>query len=250
MLDQAAIAARASAIVSFNIEFLSSVAFMMCKGSGFFVPRNYFEPLPYVFYRATSTPGASNMAVYFPHGLLDLTGQCVITESEYALHSVSLAVGTAVNLCVGGDLLILGMSLNDAYLRDALLRQRRWIREVNWIAPEHSHREWARVARVTCVRAPVDQIWTGLATRMIDEERKFGGKDLSEHRRRVGDGVTGAIERARAAVAGVPDQVERIARKFVSGTHFSSTDLRNFAHTVIDLGLDVPQIIKDDPRYF
>jgi hypothetical protein len=66
-----------------------------------------------------------------PHGLLDIDGNRVITKSEYLAHGMSLAVGTAVNLCLGGDLLILGMSLDDVYLRDAILLHRRWIRDVS-----------------------------------------------------------------------------------------------------------------------
>ncbi|HVO26268.1 MAG TPA: hypothetical protein VMW56_21855 [Candidatus Margulisiibacteriota bacterium] len=157
MLDQSTIAARASGIVSFNIETISAVPFSIAKGGGSFNPRSYTEPGPYQFLRLRSFPGSATLPVYFPHGLLDLTGRCVMTSSEYALHSISLAVGTAVSVCLGGNLLILGMSLADKYLRDAVLTGRRWLRNVYWVGKvdEFQFREWARVAvERECVIAP------------------------------------------------------------------------------------------------
>ncbi len=140
ILDQALVGARASNVVSFNIEMISSLALGLGQG-GAFVPRTYLPPTPYAPPVMTIASGTIGNTVYYPHGLLDIQGACVMTRSEYDLHGASLAAGAAVSLCLGGDLLVLGMSLSDRYLRDAILRGRQWIRDIYWVNERFPHAE-------------------------------------------------------------------------------------------------------------
>jgi len=131
---QAMIGLRAGPIVSFNVEMVSSFAFASAHG-GCFIARPYQSRWQHSV-GTNSVPGLAGLPVFFPHGLLDVYGECVITQSEYDRHEMSLAFRTAVGLCLGGDLLILGMSLSDPYLRRGILENRRWIRDVFWVASD------------------------------------------------------------------------------------------------------------------
>lgn len=150
-VQQAIIGARASNVVSFNMDSVSGMAFTCGRPGGTTPPRTYLERTQYVAATLGPTPGPLSAPAYCPHGLLDLYGNCVMTKSEYTKHSMSMAVGTAIHMCLGGDLVILGMSVSDRYLRRALMKNRRWIRSVYWVCDDCPHPEWARVADVTVV---------------------------------------------------------------------------------------------------
>lgn len=180
LVQQAVIAARAGALVSFNIEFLSAAALCLLRGGENFLPRTLEERSPFgVDVTSDTRPGIVGSPIYFPHGLL-LKGNTVLTKSEYDRHCASFAMATAVHLCIGADLLILGMSLDDSYLRDAILQNRRWIRDVLWIGERDRfrHTEWARVAHVTCVDAPNADVWSRLNSAILDSDE--GEKTLTK----------------------------------------------------------------------
>jgi hypothetical protein len=120
-MHQATIATRAGALVSFNIDLVSGFLLSLLGGGTTFVPRTLRERSDFAINITASTnPGTVGKPVYFPHGLL-LEGNVVITRSEYDRHVGSLAMTTAVHLCIGTDLVIVGTSLDDRYLRDAVL---------------------------------------------------------------------------------------------------------------------------------
>ncbi|MDP9037207.1 MAG: hypothetical protein M3O50_20610 [Myxococcota bacterium] len=255
LLDQATIAARASVIVSFNIEMISAVPFAIAKGGGFFRPRPYLEGSKR-FANMEGDVGAAMVPVYFPHGLLDMFGGCAITDSEYLLHKMSLAVDTAVNTCIGGDVLILGMSLADQYLRDAIVRGRRWMKNVLWVTNDDAFGEWARVAEVTMVSAPHEKVWHGIAQRCLDREAeavaraRSNKQELNQHRTVLGNGsMKNAIDTMRGLIQRVPSEVARLSTELVSGTHYGPKEFRDFVRAVEDLGLDVPAVVSQDPRY-
>jgi hypothetical protein len=240
----AIIGLRAGALVSFNIEPVSAVPF---AGGGSFVIRSYrseHEP----FLRPWTNGGVTSKPVYFVHGLLD-EGECVITKSEYAAHQMSLAVGTAVNLCLGGDLVILGMSLDDDYLRDAILKQRRWIRDVFWVTNSSKHAAWARVAKVHRISARYESLWTGIAAAHLTH-------DESGELRMLCGGPKGACERAVRAVARVQQfsaEVEReLARagtRILADKKYPPRGFAMFKRQCEDLGYDIPPEVVADPRY-
>ncbi len=79
--DMAVIGLRAGALVSFNIEIVSAVPFSVGRG-GSFVPRAYRRPEAESMLKSWTGGGVTSSAVFFPHGILDLEGNCVITRSE------------------------------------------------------------------------------------------------------------------------------------------------------------------------
>jgi hypothetical protein len=255
MLDQATIAARAHVTVSFNIEMVSAIPFAISKGGGFFYPRPYMEPKRRMA-KLEGSEGSTMAPVYFPHGLLDMFGACVLTESEYLLHGMSLAVDTAVSACLGGDLLILGMSLGDKYLRDGILRNRRWMKNVFWVTSEEAFGEWARVASVTKVTATHEQVWRDIAQACLDSESsavdrgEVAQKDLNAHRRVLGNGsMNNAIAGIRRKIDAVPNEIDRICRELVETKWARPNHFLEYVREIEDLGVEVPKIVKEDPRY-
>src|SRR5690606_25782001 len=120
---QALIGARSSTLVSFNVEELSALPFHAFSGGGKAVLRTFRDRKDLGF-KSTMEGGPVGRPIYFPHGTLTM-GNLVITQSEYDKFHASATMESAVHLCMGGDLVILGMSLSDSYLRQALLRHRR-----------------------------------------------------------------------------------------------------------------------------
>lgn len=172
LLQQAIIGARAGALVSFNVEFFAASALTLLRGGESFLPRTFRQHSSLsVTPMFSSHPGLISSPVYFPHGLL-LQGNVVLTRSEYDRHVGSVAMTTAVHLCIGGDLVILGMSLADGYLRQALLMNRPWIRRVFWVGEvaTFQFREWARVADVACIDVPNPAVWTQLADAILRKD--------------------------------------------------------------------------------
>ncbi|WP_437545647.1 hypothetical protein WME97_40060 [Sorangium sp. So ce367] len=160
---QAVIAGRAGSIVSFNIEPHTASPLPAARGGGTLLLRTFLGKSPVTPYPKIDTaPGLISTPIYFPHGLLRM-GNVVMTESEYMRHRGSIAVTTAVHLAIGGDLLILGMSMADRYLREALLANRDWLGEIYWTGTTFPFSEWARVTRVTTIEVEHARLWTGLA---------------------------------------------------------------------------------------
>src|SRR5206468_1707422 len=61
-------------------------------------------------------------AVYHPHGALETSGVCVLAESEYKSMHGTLALELATHAAFASRLVIIGMSLEDGYLRSQLER--------------------------------------------------------------------------------------------------------------------------------
>lgn len=250
VLHQATIGARANAVVSFNIEVVSAMSFVSAFGECSFRPRTFRERHPDFFgleFAHQTTPGMVSPTIYFPHGLLN-DGNLVMTKSEYDLHEGSLAMATAVQLCLGSDLVILGMSLADTYLRREILRHRRWIRRIYWVGEKPAYDEWRRVARVTFVEAPHKEVWKSLAER-------FQERDAKGSLSRAIDGVATTLEsdlsRLLQRFAEVPQRLEGHAQMLLELSRTGSVGdakFSEFAQLCIDMGCDVPKAIADHPR--
>jgi hypothetical protein len=238
-MNQAILGARAGAVVSFNIEYLSALPFALLRGSESFIPRTFRERVgPMVNPIVDTSPGLIGTPVYFPHGLL-LTGTVVMTKSEYDRHLGSLAMATAVHLCVGADLVIVGMSLGDSYLRKAILENRRWLRDIFWIGDTTAieHVEWARVAKVTRVHAAHSEIWSGLAEAILcHDTNKTLTNWTSARRSQLPDFIKTIWQHHAEYPARLADK----ARQMVSGTLPDLEDLQMFADFCVDCGYDVP----------
>lgn len=126
----------ANPIVNFNIEALTSEALagphcLRC----FQAPTMPDLPLRIDRRRASSMfpEGPQHVRnVYHPHGAIDITGLCVLTASEYQAHQGTLAYQIAVHQAFDSDLVIVGMSLDDYYLREQLGAFRGQIRKIIW----------------------------------------------------------------------------------------------------------------------
>lgn len=250
LLDQAVIAARAGALVSFNIEFFAASAHCLMRGTETFLPRTFRQRTPFAVNLSVSTnSGLVGAPIYFPHGLL-LEGSVVLTRSEYDRHVGSLAMTTAVHLCIGGDLVILGMSLADAYLRAAILQNRQWLRSVYWLGEVSSFQfhEWARVADVTCVQADNSDVWSQMAAAMV-------GADTGGMLRQWRDARRDHLPEFTQSLT---NHVSQFAARLDEKTHAlllkgaSRDDLRTLADFYVDTGHPLPgelvAAVQDDQQ--
>lgn len=170
-----------------------------------------------------------------------------MTESEYKIHGMSLAVSTAVSLCLGGDLVILGMSLGDRYLRDAILQQRRWFRQVFWVARTFEHLEWARTASVHCVEIDYSRLWAGLAEAILDASQGANAGWLAEGKYK--GRATQLIDNYRVAIAAQEGQLLANASKMSADPRVQAKHLMQYARHCVDFGLEVPVSILSHPEW-
>jgi hypothetical protein len=243
---QALIGARASTIVSFNLEFFSSFPLTSMKCGAQFVARTFRERSAYSMdLEPKAGGGVVSAPIYFPHGLLDY-GAIVMTKSEYDRHQGSLAVSTAVHLAIGGDLVILGMSLGDAYLRDSILQSRRWLRNIYWLGDKFDYLEWARVANVTLVPAPHDTVWSILSEAVLANDSSGKMKGWIPKLR---DELPEYYEDMREWTSKYTTSLHDFGAKLASTPEATSDHVTTFASHCIDIGIDVPSEILADPRY-
>jgi hypothetical protein len=244
-LDQAVIAARAGALVSFNIDLVSGYLLSVLSGGSKFLPRTLREKSTYgIEFTSNHEPGTVGKPVYLPHGTL-FEGNVVITKSEYDRHVGSLAMATAVHLCIGTDLVILGMSLDDAYLREAILQNRRWIHNVFWVNNRFSHEEWSRVARVTCVRADYGLLWAQLARAIILADK--GGR-LAENIKMASEQLGDLLERLCNLVSTFGDRIAQLGEQIASQSLYTTEHFADFVQFCEDAGFDIPAVVAHDPR--
>lgn len=125
----AALGELANPIVSFNIEPFSSL--LLAR------PGGPVRVIPYVEPGETPTPIAVDepydrfkRIVFHPHGLV--TGDCVMTKSQYDVKNETLAFGLAIHSAFGNNLAIVGMSLQERDLRAQLLGFRSQLKRIIW----------------------------------------------------------------------------------------------------------------------
>lgn len=153
--------AKANPIVNFNIESLTSQAIAAPGGPWRVLPFNWGEGQS--GQRQAEQPGRFGRHVYHPHGVIDLTGRCVMAASEYRSLQDTLALQLAVHMAFGLNLAIVGMSLEDLYLRDQLERFRSQINQVFLFTDSELSEgisRWAWKNDVTVVKSPWDEFWS------------------------------------------------------------------------------------------
>jgi hypothetical protein len=240
-VHQAMIGTRASAVVCFNIDRISGSLFVLGHG-GNVAARTYLPKARSIAQiEVPMNTGLVTCPVYFPHGLLD-EGNCVMTASEYQLHRMSLAANVAVSLCLGGDLLILGMSLGDMYLRDALIENRNWIREIYWVTNAAPSITWARAARVTVVEAEHPEIWPELATTIVGSNAT-----LRERRDNLNEKLRPSVEKLQRGIAAFPVEFESWVTKHLPML-IGASNRGELAGIFEDLGLPVPRSVPGESR--
>jgi hypothetical protein len=241
---QAVIGARAASIVSFNIEPFSAVSFVLGRG-GSFSARTFLEHSKFAFFGETATePGLTAPPIYFPHGLL-MQANVVMTKSEYDKYLGGFAVATATHLAIGGDLVIIGMSLGDSYLRDALLKNRTWLRDVYWVGASSAFGEWARMARITLVDVHYSRLWTDTANIFCDADPSGAiGKIKAGVFRHGVDAVKMALNTYGAYMPLVAARAQEI----IANPGYEPSQITAMAQFFVDSGHDVPDFLRNDPR--
>jgi hypothetical protein len=236
---------RAGPVVSFNIEATTSVPLMLMRGASNLNWRT-FRPANAraVTSRIDTDSGPIAPPIYFPHGLLN-EGNVVMTESEYMRHKGSLAVMTAVHLAIGGDLVILGMSLADEYLREAILSSRHWIRDVYWFNETFGFREWARVADITCVQVPHAKVWDGLASSITRADRSGM---LAERMKVARPKIQETFESLARWQDDFRDHLYRQIYEFLAKPHSTEEQVTALARYCEDTGTELPTELRSDPR--
>lgn len=162
----------ASPLVSFNVESLTSV---LVAGLGkSFALRPYVPPLPQYPNRWHSSgshrAGEPARIIYHPHGLINMSGLCVLTAADYRSQEATLAFQLAIHAAFQSDLYIVGMSLEDAYLREHLAAFRSQIKRIYWftdrdVTKEESLTRWCWTTRLDVVRVCPDwsDFWEAIA---------------------------------------------------------------------------------------
>jgi hypothetical protein len=130
----------ANPIINFNIEITTSRA--LVGGDSHFIIKSFVHPTlndsTYFPRSYTQIENRFRRHVFHPHGALDLSGLCVLTDKEYESHSQTLGFQLAVHSAFGEILAIVGMSLEDEYLREQISKYRNHIRQIFWYVQDES----------------------------------------------------------------------------------------------------------------
>ena len=214
----AAFGQLANPIVSFNIEPFSSL--LLAR------PGGPVRLIPYVDRRPPTEVGEPHnrfkRIVFHPHGLI--TGDCVMTKSQYELKNQTLAYGLAIHSAFGNNLAIVGMSLQERDLQAQLLKFRSQLNRVIWL--DHVFAEelvsWADQCEVDRVVVDWPLFWDHWIDRVhvaVDEAGLCAAWYLVLHEAvaEVEGGVLGELKRviarmpANPARAGLVESVEGMA---------------------------------------
>ena len=165
----AALGQLANPIVSFNIEPLSSL--LLARPAG---------PIRIVFQQPVGKPaytwrepgGRFQRLVYHPHGLA--TVEPVMTATQYEANGQTLAFRLAVHAAFGNTLAIVGMSLDDDYLREQIESFRASIGLIYWFNSQFTDDKssWAEKHRITTVRSAWRDFWQHWADCRSSSNRK------------------------------------------------------------------------------
>jgi SIR2-like domain len=153
----AALGQLANPIVSFNIEPLSSL--LLARPAG---------PVRIVFQQPQSKPshtwrepgGRFQRLVYHPHGLA--TADSVMTAGQYESNRETLAFTLAIHAAFGNTLVIVGMSLNDDYLRQQIQEFRASLGDIYWFDSQFPERlaTWAARQEINTVQVNWPEFWS------------------------------------------------------------------------------------------
>src|SRR5271165_198616 len=162
----AALGQLANPIVSFNIEPLSSTLLARSAGPARIIPfikpqtqRIEFREFVKTFQRI----------VYHPHGLS--TVDSIMTEKDYENLDGTLAFELAVHTAFGNHLAIVGMSLQDEYLRKQIHQFRSQIDSITWFNSQFGDLEiWARCNQVEMVWVEWSKFWEAWSTADVPEK--------------------------------------------------------------------------------
>jgi hypothetical protein len=171
----AALGQMANPITNFNIEPLSSL--LLGRPCGPFLLR-FQQSIGKRSLTWREQTAHFQRLVYHPHGLA--TADTVMTANEYDANRQTLAFGVAIHACFDNRLAIVGMSLDDHYLREQIEQFRANIGPIYWFNSQFPDElaSWAErsdIVRVCCPWSDFWQFWRGLVT---DKSIQFDGGGL------------------------------------------------------------------------
>jgi len=162
----AALGQLANPIVSFNIEPFSSTLLARSAGPARIIPFINPQTQRIAFREFVKT---FQRIVYHPHGLS--TVDCIMTEKDYENLDGTLAFELAVHTAFGNHLAIVGMSLQDEYLRKQIQKFRSQIDSITWFNSQFGDLEiWARCNQVEMVWVEWSKFWDAWSAADVPEK--------------------------------------------------------------------------------
>lgn len=211
----AALGQLANPLVNFNIEPLSSILIARPAAPVRVLP--YVHPEKKKILVTRELHDRFQRLAYHPHGLI--TGTCVMTKSQYAEQNQTLAFTLAVQSAFGNNLAIVGMSLQDEYLRVQLERFRPQLKRIIWFDCQFDPvlLRWAQENNVNAVLINWNAFWddwTKLKAQ-VDEPGICAAwyRVLEEAAEEAEGGALGHLSRALAQKdpSQIPEGLKRIA---------------------------------------
>lgn len=206
----AALGQLANPIVSFNIEPLSSLLLGRPAGP---VRILFQQPSGQPMYTWREPGGHFQRLVYHPHGLA--TVNTIMTAAQYDANSQTLAFRLAIHASFGNTLVIVGMSLDDEYLRDQIEHYRQSIGAIYWFNSQFSSElsSWAANLGITCVRSPWNELWQRWSQLPIELDRNQLAMAwwlaVDEAVEEAEGGVRGSLARSLASEGGSESKVSQ-----------------------------------------
>lgn len=171
--DAACLAALANPIVNFNIETWTS--HLLAGPSGAYRIRPFRNPpaSESLMIVAGNGPTATEYSrnIYHPHGAINLGGLCILTSGDYRTLNGSLAFQLAVHQAFQSNLAIVGMSLDDLYLREQVhgfreqIGQMLWFTDIDIVKNEPLHR-WVWENDIDVVPVEWPAFWEALGQKL------------------------------------------------------------------------------------
>lgn len=154
----------ANSIVNFNIESMTSI--LLAKPGGSYMIKAFQPPVLGASSVHSSSgsykDGQYRRSVYHPHGSIDMSGLCVLTETDYKAMHGTLAFQLACHAAFHEVLVIVGMSLEDVYLRKQIEDFRTQIRQIIWFVsddPSDAIKKWAWKNSIEMIKVSWPEFW-------------------------------------------------------------------------------------------
>jgi hypothetical protein len=168
--------------------------------------------------------GYPPLNVIHPHGAIDASGRCVMTHEEYRLLNGTLGLENAVHSCLEDNVLIVGMSLGDEYLRAQLEKFRRQIREIFWVRLQGDEQDpkvlgWAKANGVQIVVCDTPQEIWGMFSRFSDPRAvtDYGGVYMARVAERRQALVARSLAHEIDKIAHIAYDLSPLTRKALQG---------------------------------
>lgn len=163
----AAIGRFANTIINFNIEILTSI--IIAEPQGPYRMRFFTAKEQIISGKKQIRGFADSMLIYrnvlHPHGALEYSGPCIITATDYSDLKANLAFQLSIHHAFDDNLIIIGMSLEDQYLRDQISNFRDYLHGIYWVNSQRAldrHKDWIKNTRIEGIAVNWSDFWKQL----------------------------------------------------------------------------------------